>query len=112
MDTLLIIPLIFVLVLVVMGIMFAIFFTIYAKKARRHAIFEHQGHKIEIITRFFGAKLVVDDKTIDEGSRYNNYHFDFIHKIGKDTIKVYITRKVLSPEIKVFINDEKKDIEY
>ena len=99
-------------VIVVCGIV-ALFLVIFGLLAKKHVVFDFKGHKIEILTRMLGAKFIVDGVVVDEGSRYiYSYHFDFVKKIENDTIKVYVARKFMTPEIKVFVNDEKFNINY
>lgn len=83
------------------------------KTMRRHVIYEHYGHKIEIFTYMFSAKLVIDGQIVDSGTRVGqNYNYQFLHKLGDDVIKVFINMKVWSPEIKLYINDERQNINY
>lgn len=83
------------------------------RATKKHVLFNYNGHKIEIFTGMMSAKFVVDGIVVDSGKRYgHSFHFDFIKKLDNDTIRVYITRKAIAPEIKLYINDEKQDIEY
>ena len=76
-------------------------------------IYEYKGHKIEVFTTLYSAKFLIDGKIVDEGKRRGYVsHYDFIQKIDKDTIRIFITRSHWSPEIKLYINDEKQDVQY
>lgn len=92
---------------------FVAIFVPVTRAMKKHVLFNHNGHKIEILTGIISAKFVVDGIVVDSGKRYgHSFHFDFIKKLDNDTIRVYITRKAIAPEIKLYINDEKQDIEY
>ena len=89
-------------------------FFILGKAGKKHVVFEFKDHIIEVFTSSTGARFVVDGIEEDGGKRYGyDFHFDFIKKIGNDVIRVYITRQQgVIPEIKLYVNDEKQDIEY
>ena len=75
--------------------------------ARRHVVYEFKGHKIEVLSGLVSAKFVVDGELVDSGTRWGyDFHFDFVKKIDNDTIKIFITRKFIVPEIKIYLNDE------
>lgn len=83
------------------------------KPSRRHMEFEFKGHKIEVFTFLTSAKFLIDSELVDSGKRLGyDYHFDFIKKIDDDTIRIFITKSFASPEIKLYINDEKQNIDY
>lgn len=81
------------------------------KKFRVRVLYEYNGHKIEIINKFYSTKLVVDGKLVDTSHRspYER-NSTLIYKMDEDVIRVNTGNY---PEvIKLYINDEKQNINY
>ena len=113
MSSSILIVLIILATLLLCAIIFIPLIIYVSKKMRRHVLYDYNGHKIEVFTYMTSAKFVVDGQLIDSGSRMGqNYNYQFVHKIDNDVIKVFINMVVASPEIKLYINDEKQNINY
>lgn len=113
MDPILLSLLIFAAVLIIVAVFVSLLVHFANKRAKRHMLCEYKNHKIEVLTTLYSAKFLIDGKIVDEGKRYGYVsHYDFIHKIEDDTIRIFITRSHWNPEIKLYINDEKQEIQY
>ena len=105
MDILVAAAITLLIVVVIVGIVLSISYFNMTKTVTH----EFKGHTIMVKTSIFKASFYIDDKLIDDVVRVggSNYSFDFIKKIDDDTVRVTIHLSVMSPEIKIYINDER-----
>lgn len=97
-------PLVLMIILVIVAIVLS---TISIKNVKQHISHSLYNHQIEIITSFTFAKLVVDNKVIDEIHSWQMHTVKLQGSVEDKQILVNIGTGFLKPKIITFIDQEK-----